>query len=202
MDAGEPRLQPSDHLVRADVALVAGLERDEDAAVVDRGGAAASADCRTDRSDRRILPHRVDQGLLALGHGRIRDVLRGLGQAEDQPGVLLRKKALGNHYIEVPGQYDGAEHHHQRSKAIPQHDLEAGLIEAEQAVKAPFGQAVQTSMSLAARFKQACTHHRSERQGNQQREDQRDTHRDREFAKQQTDITAHQKQRNEHRDER
>ena len=78
MDAGEARLQPPDHLVRRGVALVVRLERDEHAAIVDRGGAAAGPDCRADRRDRGILQHCVDHGHLALGHGRVGDVLRRL----------------------------------------------------------------------------------------------------------------------------
>ena len=149
LDLGEPRLQPPDHLVGADVALIMGLQRDEDAAIVDRGGAAAGADRRPDRSDRRILQHRVDHGLLALGHGRIGDVLRRLGQADDQSGILLRKEALGNDDIEVAGHDDRAEHHHQRGEAMPQHDLEAGLVEVEQAVEAALRQADRAGRDLA-----------------------------------------------------
>src|SRR6185312_3671253 len=202
LDAGQPRLQPSDHLVRSDVTLIPGFERDEDATVVDRGGAAAGADRRTDRCDRWILQHRVDHGLLTLGHGRIGDVLRGLGQAEYQPGVLLGKKALGDHDVQISRQHDGTEHHHERNKAIPEHDLESGLIEMEQAIETPFGQAVQTSVPLAARFEQSSAHHRRKCQRNQQREDQGHAYGDRKFAKQQPDIAAHQKQRNEYGDER
>ncbi len=44
LDSGEPRLKPADHLIRGDVALIAGLERNVHAPVIDRGIAAAGAD--------------------------------------------------------------------------------------------------------------------------------------------------------------
>ena len=129
-------MQPTDYLVGADAALVVWLERDVHATVVDGRGAAARPDCGADRRDRGILQQRVDQRLLALGHGRVGDILGRLGQAENQPGVLLGKEALGNRHVEVAGQDDGAEHHQQGDETMPQHDLEAGFIEREQAVEA------------------------------------------------------------------
>ena len=77
--------------------------------------------------------------MLALGHGLERDILRGLGQADDQASVLLRKETLGDQHVEISGQRDGAEHCHQRNEAVTQHDLEAGLIEVEQAIEAALG---------------------------------------------------------------
>ena len=78
------------------VALICGLERDEDAAVVDRGVAAAGADRRADRGDGRIPHDGVEQRLLALGHGLEGDILRRLGQADDQCRCpAAGKKPLG-----------------------------------------------------------------------------------------------------------
>ena len=70
-------MQPEDHLVRARVALAFGLQRDEHAPGVGRVVAAAGANAGADRGDRWILQHGIDQRLLPLGHGLIRDVLRG-----------------------------------------------------------------------------------------------------------------------------
>ena len=85
-----------DHLVRARVTLLLGLERDEHATGVERGIAAAGANTRSDRGDSGILQHGIDDRLLALGHRLKRYVLRGLGEADDQSGVLLGKEALGD----------------------------------------------------------------------------------------------------------
>ena len=57
---------------------------------------------------RRPDPHDgIEQGLLALGHRGIGNILRGFGQADDQPGILLRKEAFGNDDVEIAGQCDG-----------------------------------------------------------------------------------------------
>ena len=82
------------------------------------------------------LCERGFDGLLALGHRRKRDVLRGLGDADDLPGVLLREEALGNDDIEIAGQGNSAEHRHQGDEAMAQDDLQAALIERQQAVEA------------------------------------------------------------------
>ena len=97
-----------------------------------------------------IFQHRVYQGLLALGHGSVGDILCRLGQTDDQPGVLLGKEALGDHDVEVAGQRDGAEHHHERHEAMSQHDLEASLVQVEQKIEPALGEAVEPSVLLGA----------------------------------------------------
>jgi len=164
LDLGEPLLQAQDDLVRAGVTLAFGFELDEHTAGVGRVVAAAGADAGADRGDRGILQHGVDQRLLPLGHGLIGNVLRGLGKAEDQSGVLLRKEAFGDDDIKASRQYDGTEHHHERDEVMPQHHLQSGLIEIEKSVEAAFEQAVDTAMLLARRLEQAGAHHRGERQ--------------------------------------
>ena len=93
LDLGEIGSQPRDHFVHT-VALVLRLERNEYAAVIDRGIAAACADRRADRGDGRIPHHRVEQSLLAFRHGLEGNILCRLRQADDQSGVLLGKEAL------------------------------------------------------------------------------------------------------------
>ena len=76
------------------------------------------------------IPHDgIEQGLLALGHGLEGDILCRLRLGDDQSGILLRKKALGNDYVEISGDRDGDEHDKQRDELMSQHDLEACLIE-------------------------------------------------------------------------
>ncbi len=105
--------------------------------------------------------------MLALGHGLKGDILRGLRQADDQPGVLLGKKAFRDHHVEIPGESDGAEHCQKGDEAVTQHDLEAGLIKVEQAIEAPFGKAVKPSVLLALWLQEVCAHHWRERQRDQ-----------------------------------
>ena len=109
LDLGQVGPQAREYRFHA-VALLVGLERNVDAAVVDRGVAAAGADRRADGCDGRVLHDGIEQRLLALGHRGIGNILCGFGQADDQPGVLLRKEAFGNDHVEIAGQCDGRKH--------------------------------------------------------------------------------------------
>ena len=51
--------------------------------------------------------------LLALGHGRERDRLRRFRNAQNHAGVLHREEAFGDHHVEVAGQAERADRHHQ-----------------------------------------------------------------------------------------
>ena len=93
------------HLVDR-LALVGGLELNEDAAIVERVAAAAGTDRRADCRDGRIPHDGVEQGLLALLHRLEGNILRRLGLADDQSGILLGKEALGNDDVEIAGQRD------------------------------------------------------------------------------------------------
>ena len=117
----------------------AGLSCNEYPAVVERVEAAARTHRRTHCVDGGIAHDGILQSLLAFLHRREGNILRRLGLAEDQSGVLLGKEALGNDDVEIPGQRDGGEHHHQRDEAVPQHDFEACLIDVEQAIEAALG---------------------------------------------------------------
>ena len=80
---------------------------------------------------------------------------------------------------------------------MPQHDLQARLISAEQQIEAALGPAIKAAVLMALGFEQVGAHHRRERPGDHQGKDQRDTHGDCKFAEQQADIAAHQEKRNE-----
>jgi hypothetical protein len=71
------------------------LEIDQEAAAVERDVAAVHADEGGEARDIRILEDRRAQRLLAIGHRRVGNGLRGLRDALDQPGVLRGKKPLG-----------------------------------------------------------------------------------------------------------
>src|SRR5271169_1581955 len=162
LDPGEVGAQPRDHLVDR-LALAMGLELNEYTAVVERVEATTGTHRRTYGVDGRIPHDDVEQSLLAFGHRRERNVLRRLRLAKDQSRVLLRKEALGNDHVEIPGQRDGAEHYHQRGEAVPQHDFEPCHIEVEQAIETPLRQAIEPSVLFALRLEQVCAHHRRER---------------------------------------
>ena len=79
--------------------MIVGFELDIDAAVVERVDAAAGAHRRSDRLDGRVSHYCIEQGLLALGHGLERDILRRFRLTDNQSGILLGKEALGNDHI-------------------------------------------------------------------------------------------------------
>ena len=164
--------------------------------------AAAGTHGRTDRCDGRIPHDGVEQGLLALLHRLEGNILRRLRLADDQSGVLLRKEALRNDDVKISGQHDSAEHDHQCDEAVPQHDLEACLIGVEQGVEAALEDPVEPSVLLAFRLEQVGAHHRSQCSRDHQREHESHAYRHRELAEQQSDIAAHQEQRNEYGDQR
>ena len=83
LDLGQLGLQPADDLVGRDVALVARLQRDEEAPVVLRLGA-AGADRHADRGDGGIPAHHLAEGALAADHLGEGDVLGRLGGADDE----------------------------------------------------------------------------------------------------------------------
>ena len=170
LDPGKLRPQPVDDLVCADVALTAGLQSDEDTSLVEGRGRTAGADVVADRFNRRILQQNIYQRLLALGHRGKRDILRCLGDADDLPGILLREEAFGNDDVEIAGQRNGAEHHHQRDETVAQDDLQAMLIERQKVVEAAFEYPIEPPvLPVGFVLQQARAHHR--RQG--QRDDER-----------------------------
>ena len=66
--------------------------------------------------------------LLQLHHLGERDVLRRVGGAEQDAGVLLREEALGDDDEQIDGGGDGGEEDHQGHEAVAQHDVEAALV--------------------------------------------------------------------------
>ena len=66
------------------------------------------------------------------------------------PVSCCGKEALGNDHVEIAGQRDRADHHHQRDEAVPQHDFESCLIDVEQAVEAAFKKAIEPSVLLGS----------------------------------------------------
>ena len=92
--------------------------------------------------DGRIAHDRILQSLLALFHRLEGDILRRLGLGDDQSGILLGKEPLRNGDVEISGERDRGEHHHHRDQAMPEHDLEARLVDMKQRIKAALEHAV------------------------------------------------------------
>ena len=66
--------------------------------------------------------------LLQPIHFRERNVLAGLGRAEQNAGVLLREEALGDDDEQIAGRDDRRDEGQQASRTVPQHEIEAALI--------------------------------------------------------------------------
>ena len=121
------RAQARNHLVGAGgAALVLGPEGDEEDAGV--GGVAAGE--HAEAGHVRVAPHHVGDQLHALPHRRERGVLRGLGEAVDRAGVLLREETLGAEREHHDAQCQGGEEHAQRRELMPEHELEPALVAA------------------------------------------------------------------------
>src|SRR5208282_6517689 len=93
LDPGEVGPQPRDDPVDR-VTFAMGLELNEDAAVIEGVEATAGTDRRSYCGNRRILHYGIEQRLLAFLHGLEGNILRRLGLADDQPGILLGKETL------------------------------------------------------------------------------------------------------------
>ena len=130
-DLVEFRPQPRDHLLRRGIALLARLQRDVHAAVVER--AAAAADEHGDAGDAGIGHHDPAELLLLLLHFGERDVLRGLGGAEDHAVVLLREEPLRDDDEQVDRQAERHEEHEKRGPPPAQHEIESAAIGVEHA---------------------------------------------------------------------
>ena len=113
LDLLQLRTQPGDDLLRRRLALVARLQRDEQAAVV--AGAAAAADRHRDRGHIRVGLHDLAEFLLMPLHVGEGNVLAGLRGGGDQAVVLLRKEAFWDDDEQVDRQSQRGEEDHQAS---------------------------------------------------------------------------------------
>src|SRR5580704_10395608 len=192
------RAQPVDDLRGAGVAVVAQLQTDDEAAGILRI-AVAWAEERYEVGDVGILFD--DGGKLPLhGHHPFRrDVLAGLGNAEQHADILGRKKSFRYGDEHHAGYADRHQEHQQRRKLMLQDEIEAAAIAVENLVKAPFDGVIEAAvLAVVLANQEARAQHRGEREGHHDRRGDCNG----EFVEQAADDAAHQQQRNEHRDQR
>ena len=196
--------EPGDDRVGADLAFAHRLERNKQAAIVFGRAAATAADEGTDRVHRRIGEHDPGDLVLELGHGGERDVLRRLGRAEHDAGVLLWEESLGHGQIESDGRDERGQGDQQHEPLMLEHPFQAVLVGGEHPVKGPFTGSVKRSFRLVRRFRleKARTHHRGQRQRDHARDQDRQAERHGELVEQAADQAAHEQQRDEHGDQR
>ena len=196
-------VQARNHLVGSSGPLAERLQRDEHAPVVLGDGRPSGSDIAVCRSNRRVLCHHLQDSLRALLHRLRRDVLRALGDADDQAGVLLREEAFGDFFEQDDGRSDGRDHYHQRDQAMAQRHDQRLIVDGDQPVKEALeGVRDRSGTPLTLGRQETGAHHRRQSQRDDHRDDDRDGDGHRELPEQQTHDAAHQEQRNEHRNQR
>ena len=130
------RTQSPDDLVGRNLALIARLQGDEEAAVVLRLRA-VGAEAHADSGDGRILQDDVRKGVLAAHGVGERDVLRRLRGADDEPGVLLRKEALRDDGEEITGRHQCRDEDGKGRPVVAECQIQALAVAGEEKVEAP-----------------------------------------------------------------
>ena len=94
--SGQFAAQAGNDLIGMHLTLAERFERDEHASVVDGRSAAATANERANGVHRLIGQNNSRHLILHLCHCRKRHVLRRIGAAHHDAGILLREKAFGH----------------------------------------------------------------------------------------------------------
>jgi hypothetical protein len=202
-DLGELRAQPGDHLTGARLPLGLRLQLDEGRARVPRRGVVAAARERDEPAHVGIGQDNLVDGFLAATHREERNILRRLGEARQEPDVLLREEALRDDHVEIDRQRDGAGGDEQGGDAMAEDEDEPAIVERDDLANAyPDRLRDGALLGLAVGAEERRAHHRRDRQ----RDDGRDAdgHRqgDRELAEEPTDDAAHEQKRDEDGQER
>src|SRR6185437_11919421 len=95
---------------------------------------------------RGILQNHVRQSLLALRHGGERNVLRGLGNAEDDSRVLHREEALGHVNVEKDGGDECGESDQQSRGAILQDEAKRASVKRNGGIEPALGGMVKAAL--------------------------------------------------------
>ncbi len=205
LDPGDLRPQPIDDLGGRERALFAGHQRDKEAGRIRRLGvavAARAADLRSEPLDVGVAQEHVAQLALQPHHLGGGNLLRRLRHARKHPGVLDRKEALRNRDAHGDSQHQSGQEYRKGDRLVAQRNVERAPVAGLHGVKTGFDNAIKTAVSVRPLPQKARAQHRRKRQrydgGNHDR--RRDG--DGEFAKQAPKDPAHEKQRDENRDQR
>ena len=137
--------------------------------------------------------------MLTPRHGRKRNVLRRLGDAENDAGVLHGEKPLGNVNVKKDGADQSANGHEERGGAVAQNELQRPAIKSDDGVKGILRFAVEPAFFFFFRVaKKFGAHHRSQSEGDEGGNENGDREGDGKFAEQAADDVAHEEQRNKH----
>ena len=179
------------------------LEIDQHTSGIERDVGSVDTDERGQADDIGILEDGGGERLLALGHGRKGDRLRGLGDGLDQSGVLHREKSLGDDEIEGHRDGDGRRRDDERQALAVEHPVQRAAIDAlHAAVRGTGRRFAALRRGRRTRLQELGAHHRHERQRHHGRDDDRHRERDGEFMEKPADHVAHEQQRDENCDQR
>ena len=73
------------------------------------------------------------------------EVLAALDLPEDEPGILLRKEALGNDDVEVAGQPDQAQGRQQGRELVAEDEAQAAVVGTQRCVERALGEAIEAA---------------------------------------------------------
>ncbi len=191
------RAQPSQHCIEV-IALGFGLELHAQSPPVEAGVLAIHPNEGAHVRHRRVLQQGLAQGLLALGHGRERDGLLGLGEALHQARVLPREKTFGHPHIQSHGERHGEAKHPQGGARAVQHPVQSAAIGGDPG-REPIGGAGVVAHLLALAPQPMRTQHGGERERHHGRNEDGHRQGDGELVKQAPGHAAHEQERNQHR---
>ena len=123
-DVGGLLLQAADDFAGGRLTIGVRLEVDEETAGIERDVGAVDADERGQAFDVTVGRDRLGQSLLVLGHLAEGNVLRRLGDALDDSGVLHRKEPLRDRDVEISGDEEGRQRDDERRDLMVQHHIE------------------------------------------------------------------------------
>ena len=164
-NAGHARnalLQALDNLARAGIALVVGLEVNQQTAGVEGDIAAIDADKRRKPFDFRVLQNQLGEDLLLLAHRLEGNILRRFSDSLNNATVLNREKALGYREVEASGKRHCAQHDRHSGARVLQHFIQTAPVAFDQV-------AHKVAFIMAGRvFEHARAHHGGEGERDQQ----------------------------------
>ena len=193
-----------DDVIRGDLSLFARLQRDESAAGVRRGPAAAAASREQgDRVDRGIgfQDFRVAHHLFV--DGRERDILLSDDVDGEASIVLLGEEALRHDVEEVRVHREGGEEDDHGDRGMEQRDGQRPVVRARDGVEESLTQHREPrAVERVLRPEQEGAHHRGRRERDRQRHQDRDREHHGELTEETPHDAAHQQNGNEHGHER
>ena len=180
-----------------------GLQGYEHAAVVLGDGRAARPDIADRGGDCRVAGGDFEDRLLPFLHPVGGDIRRRFADADDEAGVLLREKALGDYDEQISGRGYRGEHDAERDPAMSKRDDQAAIIAMHKPGEERFERARDPALLHMPRGRQQfCAEHGRERQRDEDGDQNRNSDGDGEFLKQDSDHATHQEERNEDRNQR